>query len=56
MIEKTFIKKINKDIFKDIKYNGTLCFYYLIKINNIEDRIIYLFQNLITFQVYILKK
>jgi protoporphyrinogen oxidase len=43
MIEKTFIKKINKDIFKDIKYNGTLCFYYLIKINNIEDRIIYLF-------------
>ena len=25
MIEKTFIKKINKDIFKDIKYNGTLC-------------------------------
>ena len=42
---KTFINKINKDIFKDIKYNGTLCFYYLIKINNIEDRIIYLFPN-----------
>ncbi|GIR28811.1 oxidoreductase [bacterium] len=42
-IESIFDTEINQNIFKEIKYNGTSCFYFTVTISNIEEKIIYLF-------------
>ena len=41
--EQKNIEKALKNIFKEIKYNGTSCFYFTVTITNIEEKIIYLF-------------
>ena len=54
-VESTFDTEINRNIFKEIKYSGTSCFYFTVDITNIEEKIIYLFpeSNLISSLYFI---